>query len=134
MSLGYFADFLAHQSCSYRGSERNLASLEVHLVGTDYLEFHSGICREIREFDTAQKTDPVSRESVRIDHSRMFKNLLQESDPADRLRLPPSCFAVSRILAPVPLCAGFSDMVSHLGIDHIDKVIQLRRNLVVSLF
>ena len=55
MSLGYFADFLA--------------SLEVHLVGTDYLEPHARICREVGEFNLAQKTDPVFWESIGIDHA-----------------------------------------------------------------
>jgi hypothetical protein len=62
----------------------------------------------------------------------MFQNLLQEADAADGLRLPPPSFAVSRILAPVSLCAGLRNLIPHLRIDHADKMIQLGRNFVVS--
>ena len=96
LSLGYISYLLAHQGCSNRGLLGNLASLKVHLMWADNLKFHSGVCREIREFDVAQKTD--------------------------------------NILAPIPLCAGFSEGIPYLRIDHINKVVQLGRNLVVSLF
>ena len=59
--LGYFADLLAHQGGAYRGFQRNLAGLQVHFVGADNLKPHTGISREVREFDPAQKADPVFR-------------------------------------------------------------------------
>ena len=34
---------------------------------------------------------------------------------------------------PVPLCAGLGYLLPHLRIDHVDKVIQLGSNLVISL-
>jgi hypothetical protein len=64
----------------------------------------------------------------------MFQNLLKETDTTDGLRLPPPGFTISGILAPVPLGASFRDDLAYLGIDHIDKVFQLGRNLVISLF
>ena len=36
--------------------------------------------------------------------------------------------------AQVPLGASLREVLLHLGIDHVDKVLQLGRNLVVSLF
>ena len=61
LSLSDFSDLLAHKGCSDRRFQRNLAGLEVHFVWTDYLEFHSGICREISEFNATQKADSVFR-------------------------------------------------------------------------
>ena len=100
----------------------------------DYLEFHTGICRKVREFDLAQKADPVFRKGIRINHAGMVQDLLQETDTADCLSLFPPCFTLSRILAPIPLRAGLCDIFPHFRIDHVDKVLQLGRNLVVSLF
>ena len=45
LCLSYFTYLLSHQGGAYRRFQRNLASLQVHLVRTYYLEFHSGICR-----------------------------------------------------------------------------------------
>ena len=71
-----------------RRFQRYLASLQIHLMGADYLKFHSGICREVREFDLAQKTDSVFRKCFRVNDSGSLQNLLQETDTADGLRLP----------------------------------------------
>ena len=64
-----FADLPAHQGGADRGLQRDLPSLEVHLVGADYLEFHAGICREVGEFYPAQKANPVFGEDVGIDYA-----------------------------------------------------------------
>ena len=69
LCFGDFADLFAHQCSAYRRFQRNLSCLEIHLVRTDYLEFHSCICREIREFDPAQKTDSVFWKSVGVDNA-----------------------------------------------------------------
>ncbi len=69
LGLYDFADLLAHQGGADRGFQRNLAGLEVHLVWADYLESHAGICREVREFDTAQKTNPVFWKIVGVNHA-----------------------------------------------------------------
>ena len=79
-----------------------------HLQG--YHEFHSGIYREVCEFNPAQKAYSVFWECIWINHTGMFKNLLQETDPAYGLCLSSPCFAVSCVLAPVPLCAGPGDL------------------------
>ena len=134
MSLGCFADLPAHQGRADRGFQRDLAGLEVHLMRAYYLKLHPGIGREVREFDSTQKADPVFRERCRINHALIFNDLLQEADTADGLRLSAPCFAVSGILTPVPLRAGLSDHLAHLRIDHVDKVVQLSHELVVSLF
>ncbi len=133
LGLDDLADLLAHQGGPDRGFERNLASLEIHLVGADYLEFHPGICREVREFDTAQKANPVFGEIVGVDHARMLQDLLKETDTADGLRLGPPCFAISGIIAPVTLCASFRKVLRDLGINHVYKVAQFSRDFVVSL-
>ena len=65
LSLDDVTDLLTHQGSSNRRFERNLACLEVHLMWTDYLEFHTGICREIREFNRAQKADSVFWKCIR---------------------------------------------------------------------
>ena len=134
MGLSDFADLLAHQGSTNRGFQRDLAGLEVHFVWADDLEFHLGICLQVCEFYLAQKAYSVLGESVGIDHTGVLQDLLQEADAADGLRLPPSCFTVARILAPVALGAGFSDMVTHFWIDHGYKVVQFGSKFVVSLF
>ena len=134
LGLGHFADLLAHQGSSDRRFQRDLAGLQVHLVGADYLKLHTGICREICEFHLTQKTDSVFWKCIRIDHTGMFHNFLQESDTADGLRLPAPRFTVTGILAPVTLSAGLRHLVPDFGIDHGDKVIQLSRDLIISLF
>ena len=102
-------------------------------MGADNLECHAGICREVGEFDPAQKGNPVFREGVGVDNARMLQDLLQETDAADGLSLYPPCFTVSRILAQVPLGAGLREVVLHFGVNLVDKMLQLGRNLVVSL-
>ena len=64
----------------------------------------------------------------------MLQNLLEKTDTADGLRLTASGLTIACILAPVTLRTGFCNIISHLGIDHCDKVIQLGSNFVVSLF
>ena len=59
LCLGDFAYLLAHQGGAYRGFQRNLAGLEIHLVGAYYLESHACVGREVRKLDPAQKADPV---------------------------------------------------------------------------
>ena len=100
---------------------------------TDYLELHSDVRREICEFDLAQKAYSVFGKCLRINNTGIIQNLLQETYTADCLRLPASRFTITCILAPVPLCAGLCDLFTHLGVDHADKMIQLGRNLVISL-
>ena len=130
----YIADLLAHQGRPNRRFQRNLARFKVHLMRAHYLEFHTGICREIREFHRAQKTYPVFWKSRRINHSGIFQNPLQETDTAYCLCLNPPCFAISGILTPIPLCTCLCDIFPYLWINHIDKVIQLRQKFVESLF
>ena len=101
LGLGYLADLLAHQGGDDRGFQRNLTSLQVHLVGADYLEFHPGICRQVRKFDLAQEADPVFGEDVRVDYAGMLQDLLQETDAADGLPLHAPGFPVSGIVASV---------------------------------
>ena len=134
LSLGDFADLLTHQGGADRGFQRDFARIEVHFVGADYLEFHSFIRREIREFDRAQKADPVFGQGVGVNHAGMLQDLLQETDAADSLRLDPPRFPVSGIIAPVPLGTGLREFVLHLRINFVDQVLQLTRNFVVSLF
>ena len=69
LGLYDFADLLAHQGGADRGFQRNLAGLEVHHVWADYLEFHASICREVREFDTAKKANPVFWKIVGVYHA-----------------------------------------------------------------
>ena len=133
LGLGNLADLLTHQGGADRGFERDLAGLEVHLVGADYLESHSGICREVRELDPAEKAYSVFRESSRVYHAGMLQDLLQETYTADGFRLVPPRFPVARILAQVPLGASLRKVGFHFWIDLVDKVLQLGRNLVVSL-
>ena len=102
-------------------------------MGADDLELHPCICREIREFYTTQKADPVLWKCIRVNHARVLQNLLQEADTAYGLRLPAPCLTVTRIFAPVALSASLRNSPTHLWIDHTDKVIQLGRYLVVSL-
>ena len=63
----------------------------------------------------------------------MFQDFLQETDTADGLRLDPPCFAVSGILAQVPLGACLREVVLHLGVNYAHKMLQLGCNLIVSL-
>ena len=133
LGLGDFADLLAHQGGADRGFQGDLPCLEVHLVGADDLEFHTFIGRQVREFDHAQQAHPVFGEGVGIDHAGMLQDFLQKADPADGLRLDPPRFAVSGIVAPVPLGAGLRELVLHLGIDLAYQMLQLGGNLVVSL-
>ena len=63
----------------------------------------------------------------------MLQYLLQETDTADGLRLDPPGFAVSRILAQVTLGAGLREIVLHLGINHVDELLQLSGNLIIPL-
>ena len=102
-------------------------------MGADYLECHAGIRREVREFNLAQKGNLVFGEDVGVDHARMLQDLLQETDTADGLRLDAPRFTVSRIFAQIPLGPGLREVVLHLGINLVDKMLQLGRNLVVSL-
>ena len=133
MGLGNLADFLTHQSGVDGGFKRYLPSLEVHFVGADYLECHSGICGEVREFDPAQKGNSVFGQNIRVNHTGIIQDLLKETDTADGLRLHSPCFTISRIIASVSLGASLRKVVLHLGVDHLDKVLKLGCNLVVTL-
>ena len=134
LSLSYIADLLAHQGRPNRRFQRNLARFKVHLVRTHYLEFHTGICREIREFHRAQKAYPVFGKGFRINHTGIFQYSLQEPYTADGLRLNTPCFAISGILTPISLCTCLCNIFPYLWINHIDKVIQFRQKFVESLF
>ena len=133
LRLGCFADLPAHQGGAYRRLQRNLAGLEIHFVRADDLELHPGVCGEVGELYPAQKAYSVFWKDVWVNHPGMLQNPLQETDPADGPGLFPPCLTVSCILTPVSLCAGLGEVLPHLGIDHVDKMIQLGRNLVVSL-
>ena len=56
-------------------------------------------------------------EGVGVDYAGMLQDLLQETDPAAGFRLVPPGFAVSCIIASVPLGAGLREVVRHLGIN-----------------
>ena len=55
------------------------------------------------ELNLAQKTDAVFRQDTRVDDSRMLKNLLEKTYPADCLGLGPSGSPVSAIFAQITL-------------------------------
>ena len=134
MGFGDVADFLAHQGCADGRFQRDLACFEIHLVRADDLEGHACVRREVREFDLAQKADPVFRKGFGVDYAGMVQNLLQETDTADGLRLESPRFTVSRILAAVALRTCLREVLPYIRVDHIDKVVQLGHDLVVSLF
>ena len=50
----------------------------------------------------------------------MLQNLLKKADTADGLRLDTPCFAVSRIVASVPLCTGLREVFLHLRVNLVD--------------
>ena len=132
--FGYFADFFIHQGGSDRGLQRNFAGVEVHLVGADYLEFHTGICRKISKFHLAQEAYPVFGKGIGVEHTRMFQDFLQETDAADGFRLGAPGLAVSRVIAPVALGAHLCKFFLHLWVNLVYKMIKFGCNLVVSLF
>ena len=103
-------------------------------MGAYNLVCHPGISIEVSEFHTAQKANFVFGQDVGVNYAGMFQNLLQKLDTADGLPLYAASLTVTSIIAPVPLGTHLRKIFRHFGVNLVDKVVQLGRNLVVPLF
>lgn len=134
LDFHYVSGLSANKSGADRGVAGDFSLFEIHLVVAHNGVGHLPVCPEMGEFNFAQKGYTVFRQGFRVDDSRMLQHFLQKPDTADGLALRPSGGSVFKVLAQIPLCAGFGKLVPDLGILHIYQVVEFRDDFVEPFF